>query len=106
MSTTQEERPAHCQGQCGRPLVSKDHPGRVPRGSARHGGNGLCTACYQRAKRLAKQPPAPAPADVTRAAMSEPVGRSAVLQVCGRAHDAGDACTILTRLGLYGVVAA
>lgn len=107
MSTTAEQRPTHCQGPCGRSLVSKDHPGRVPHGSARHSGSGLCATCRQRAKRIEQHQPAPAPvpADVTRLALGDPVGRRAVLQVCGRARSAADARVILTRLGLRGVAA-
>lgn len=46
-------RPHHCLNpECKRPLVASDYKGTVPDGWARHGGHGLCTACYQRGVRI------------------------------------------------------
>lgn len=40
-------RPSHCQGPCGRGLVSSHHRGPIPPGLARHSARGLCYSCYQ-----------------------------------------------------------
>ena len=41
------ERATHCIGRCGRPLNYGVRSGKAPKGTARHGGHGLCEACYK-----------------------------------------------------------